>query len=188
MNSKNKNRVYGMVISAFLCAVGLVIPMVFPRFTLEPMSFTLASHVPVILAVFISMPVALAVGLMTALGFFFTASPVIALRALSHLGFVIIASLFLKQNPDTLQKPRSSFIFGLVIAIPHAILEALVVALFYFSGGLADNWYQRGFLYGVVLLVGGGTIIHSMVDYYIALVLWRPLQYIIKIPTSAKHT
>ena len=39
------NRVFKMVVAAMLCAVGIVIPMVCPKISIEPASFTLASHV-----------------------------------------------------------------------------------------------------------------------------------------------
>lgn len=41
------NSVKRLTISALLIAMGIIIPMVMPRITIGPASFTLASHVPV---------------------------------------------------------------------------------------------------------------------------------------------
>ena len=65
-----KNGILSMVIAALLCAIGILIPIVMPKIEIGPMSFTLASHVPSFLAMFISLPVAVAVSLVTAVGFF----------------------------------------------------------------------------------------------------------------------
>lgn len=64
------NSVKRLTISALLIAMGIIIPMVMPRITIGPASFTLASHVPVFIAMFISPVVAIAVSLGT--GFVFS--------------------------------------------------------------------------------------------------------------------
>ena len=82
-----------MVIAALLCAVGIVIPMFCPKIIIEPASFTLASHVPLFLAMFISLPVAAVVCLGTTLGFFLSGFPlVVVLRALSQIVFVALGA------------------------------------------------------------------------------------------------
>lgn len=63
------NSVKRLTISALLIAMGIIIPMVMPRITIGPASFTLASHVPVFIAMFISPVVAIAVSLGTGFGF-----------------------------------------------------------------------------------------------------------------------
>ena len=58
--------------AALLIAIGIIIPMFSPlKILIEPASFTLASHVAVMLAMFISPGVAGAVAVGTTLGFFF---------------------------------------------------------------------------------------------------------------------
>ena len=58
-----------MVIAALLCAIGIIIPLFSPlKIILEPMSFTLASHVPTFLAMFISPVTAIFVSIGTAIG------------------------------------------------------------------------------------------------------------------------
>ena len=62
--------------------------MFMPKIVLEPASFTLASHVPVFIAMFISPLVAFAVALGTTIGFLMSGLPVIiVMRALSHVVF-----------------------------------------------------------------------------------------------------
>ena len=79
---EKETKLISMVIAALLCAIGIVIPMFAPKIILEPASFTLASHVPIFIALFISPPVALAVSVGTTLGFFFAGFPiVVVLRA-----------------------------------------------------------------------------------------------------------
>lgn len=67
---KRKQSVQMLCISALLIAVGIVIPMVMPKIVIPPASFTLASHVPIFIAMMISPPVAMAVAIGTTLGFF----------------------------------------------------------------------------------------------------------------------
>ena len=82
---KRDTKLQTMVVAALLCAIGIVIPMFAPKIVLEPASFTLASHVPIFIALFISPPVALAVSIGTTVGFLFAGFPiVIVLRALTH--------------------------------------------------------------------------------------------------------
>jgi niacin transporter len=183
---QTSQKVLTMVIAALLCAVGILIPMFAPKIVLEPMSFTLASHVATFIAMFISPPVAVAVTLGTSAGFFFAGLPlVIVLRALSHFGFVALGCLILKKHPDVLQRPASTVMFSALLAVVHGICEAVVVTVFYFGGMLNSGYYSKGFAFSVLLMVGLGTIIHSMIDFGIALLVWRPLSRVIQIPVSA---
>ena len=84
--TKSKS-LYHLVLAGVLCAIGIIIPMFSPiKIRIDPMSFTLASHVAVFLAMFISPAVGAAVALGTTLGFFLGGfSLPIVLRALSHI-------------------------------------------------------------------------------------------------------
>ena len=73
MNTHKK--IYTLTLSAILIAVGTVIPLFMPKVIVGPMSFTLASHVAVMLALFISPSVAAAVALGTTLGFLIAGFP-----------------------------------------------------------------------------------------------------------------
>ena len=71
-----KNSVRKLTISALLIGMGVIIPMVMPKIMIPPASFTLASHVPLFIAMFFTPGVAVAVALGTTFGFFLT-TPVI---------------------------------------------------------------------------------------------------------------
>ena len=49
-----KKSVRSLTISALLIAMGVIIPMVMPKIMIPPASFTLASHVPIFIAMFFS--------------------------------------------------------------------------------------------------------------------------------------
>ncbi|MFA9379766.1 MAG: hypothetical protein ACERKO_01780 [Acetanaerobacterium sp.] len=174
----NRNiKIYRLTAAALLCAVGIVIPMFSPvKVILEPASFTLASHVAIFLAMFISPPVAIAVSLGTTIGFFLGGFPiVIVFRALSHIVFATAGAFWLKYHPYTLMSPAKTFGFSCVIAVLHSVSELAVVIPFYFGNMLTAGSYDSGFVYSVILLVGIGTLVHSSVDFYISVMLWRAL-------------
>ena len=174
------SRLYHMVLAGVLCAVGIVVPMFMPRIVLGPMSFTLASHVAVFLGMFISPAVAVAVCIGTTLGFFLTTPAIIALRAASHIVFAAIGAFYLKKHPDTIEKPVASAIFNFVIALMH------VVTPFFMSGALfTPEQLANGFVTSVVLLVGLGTVIHSMLDYSISILIWKPVSLAVPRSTQA---
>jgi niacin transporter len=182
---KRKYDLETMIIAALLCAIGIVIPMFMPKIVIGPASFTLASHVPIYLAMFISLPVAVVVTLGTTLGFFLAGFPlVITLRALSHIVFVLIGSYVLKHRPDLLAIPKSTVVFGLLLSVVHEAMEVLVVTYFFFGGQLGKDFYTNGYVLSVLLLVGLGGMVHSMVDFGISLAVWKPLLHVVKIPVN----
>ena len=61
---KSKTNTFQLALAGMLIAIGIVIPMFSPiKIIIEPASFTLASHVPVFIAMFISPMMAAAVAL-----------------------------------------------------------------------------------------------------------------------------
>lgn len=183
---KAQTKIKTMTIAALLCAVGIIIPMIMPRISMEPASFTLASHVPVFIAMFISPIVSTFVALLTTFGFLISGTPiVIVLRALTHVVFALTGALILKKNNDILLSLRSSVLFCFFISLVHAVAEVIVVTIFYWGGTLA-NYEEKGYLISVIGLVGIGTLIHSMIDFAIAVYVWKPLHNIITIPANAK--
>ena len=180
-SSQSLTAAYGVKLltqTALLCAIGIAIPMFMPiRVVIEPMSFTLAAHVAIFIAMFISPTSAIAVTIGTTMGFFFAGFPIVVVfRAGSHIVYAIVGSLYLKRHPDLLDKKFQLIIFSFVIAVIHAIAEVAVVIPFYFGGTLPAGFYARGFVMGIIILVGVGTIVHSIVDFFIARLIWRPLQ------------
>ncbi|HGZ5002456.1 TPA: hypothetical protein ACOK70_002030 [Enterococcus faecalis] len=185
------NSVKRLTISALLIAMGIIIPMVMPRITIGPASFTLASHVPVFIAMFISPVVAIAVSLGTGFGFFLSATPIIALRALSHLIFAVIGAVILQKHPEILINKEGKFtllngklqLFNVGIGVIHSAAELVLVSVFYTMGNLPGTYYTAGFMYSIFLLMGVGGLIHSLVDFSIAYFLASTLSKHVDIPT-----
>lgn len=185
------NSVKRLTISALLIAMGIIIPMVMPRITIGLASFTLASHVPVFIAMFISPVVAIAVSLGTGFGFFLSATPIIALRALSHLIFAVIGAVILQKHPEILINKEGKFtllngklqLFNVGIGVIHSAAELVVVSVFYTMGNLPGTYYTAGFMYSIFLLMGVGGLIHSLVDFSIAYFLASTLSKHVDIPT-----
>ena len=173
--AKNTVRIQRMCVAALLCAIAILVPMISPvKIPLGPMSFTLGSHVAIFIAMFISPAVALTVELGATLGFLLAGfPPVVVLRALSQVVFVAI-------KPAVMKNGLSIFLFGLVMGVIHGVLEAVVVTAFWFSGMTMEGT----FVSTVLGLVGVGTVVHSMVDYYLALLIWQPVSRAAKLPAS----
>lgn len=173
----NSNRVQRLTVSALLIAIGIAIPIVSPvKIVLEPASFTLGSHVAIFIGMFISPAIAVAVALGTTAGFLLSGFPiVVTLRALSHIVFAGAGAYWLKKHPDILHSPLKAQGFSFVIALLHAAAEVIVVSAFYFGGSVGTSYYAQGFIQSVFLLVGVGTVAHSMVDFIIAQIIWKAL-------------
>ncbi|MDD3172301.1 MAG: hypothetical protein PHF63_01310 [Herbinix sp.] len=177
------NKVKTMITAAMLSSIGIIIPMYSPfKIIIEPASFTLASHVAVMIAMFISPVVGISVALVTSFGFLLGPfPPVVVLRALTHVIFVTLGALILKKNPNILLSLKTMIPFAILISVVHAIAEVFVSSLFYFTGTVTTSY-----LISVVGLVGLGTFIHSLCDFAIAVLVWKPIQHVISIPANAK--
>lgn len=171
------SKIQTMTATALLIAIGIIIPFFSPlRIVLEPASFTLASHVCIFLAMFISPLTAAAVSVGTTLGFFLGGFPlVVVLRAGSQIIFALVGAFLLKQRPNILQGAAKTQLYSFGIALLHAAAEMLVVTFFYFGGGMGTAYYAQGFVVSVLLLVGVGTVVHSMVDFLISLLILKAL-------------
>lgn len=170
-------RVQKLTISALLVAIGILIPIISPvKIILEPASFTLGSHVAIFIALFISPMMAVSVALGTTVGFLISGFPlVISLRALTHVLFAGVGAYWLQKDPGLMNSPIKTQLYSLMIGILHAVAEVLVIALFYFGGTMTEADYSQGFLRSVFLMVGVGTVIHSMVDFSLAHIVWKAL-------------
>lgn len=166
-----------MVASALLIAIGIVIPMFSPvKLLIEPASFTLASHVAIFIAMMLTPGVAVAVAAGTTIGFFLGGFPiVVVMRAATHVIFALLGSLYLQKHPATLESAGKIRVFSLLVGIVHALCEVAVVCPFYFSGNMIGSYYDKSFVYTVGLLVGIGSMIHSMVDFEISLIIAKTL-------------
>ncbi len=153
---KTRNLVYG----ALLTALALVIPISFGgylRIYIPPFSATLASHVPVFLAMLLGPFAAFFVGLGSTVGFLIIMGPVIAARAAVHIPVATVGAHLMKTR-------RFSFLMALLVVLPlHAVGEALIVIPFGFS------------LYDAGVVVGVGTALHHILDAAIAIGVYRLL-------------
>ena len=70
-------------------------------------------------------------------------------------------------------------LFGLALGAVHGVAEAVVVVFFWFGGLYQDAGYS--FMTLIWGLVCGGTIVHSMVDYYLAMLIWAPVHRAVRI-------
>jgi niacin transporter len=166
-NQRNKE----LAISGLLVATSIIIPLFSPfKIVLEPASFTLASHVPIFLAMFISPRVTASVAIGSALGFLIAGFPlVIVLRAATHLIFALLGAYYLKKYPLETMSVITQRIFSLCIGAIHALCEVVVVGAFYFAGSAGSlAGFGQEFVISVLALVGLGTVVHSMFDFEIA--------------------
>ena len=170
---EHKN-IYQLVLAGVLCAIGLVVPMVMPKVIIGPMSFTLGAHVAIFLAMFISPKVAAAVCLGTTMGFFVTTPLIIAARAATHIIFALVGALIIKHYPNIMESFVACIGLNLGLAVLHALGEVLVVAPFFFSGYMfTPEQLSNGFVMSVIVLVGAGTVLHSVMDCSISVLLWK---------------
>ena len=174
--SMKKNRF--LTFTALLTAIAIVVPIIMPfKIVIPPASYTLGSHVAIFIAMFLSPWMTVFVVLGSTIGFFLAGFPfIIVLRAFSHILFGTLGALYLRKFPNILENKKSSWIFNIVLAIIHAIGEVFVCFVFY---SVTGQDLQK-LLYVLFVLVGVGTIIHSMVDYVIAIGIYRSLMKIHK--------
>lgn len=160
-NKQTKSLTY----TAILVAFGILIPMVMPaKIIIGPASFTLASHVPIFIAMLISPPVAVLVALGTGLGFLLAGFPfIIVMRALSHLLFALVGAIVIKKRPQILDKPVSTFLFALFINVIHGLTEFVVVLLLTSSANTGAEY-----VWSLLALIGLGSIVHGCIDFYLA--------------------
>ena len=157
---KPKKRIQEMTFAALLTAIAILIPSIMPiKLIIPPASYTLGSHVPLFLAMFISP---------------WVAAFVIVFRAFSHIIFGCLGALYLKRFPQTIENHKSSLIFNFVLGIIHALGEVIACVIFY---SVTGEDFQKLF-YILFVLVGFGTIVHSMIDYVIALTIFKSIRKI----------
>ena len=167
--SQSKRKIQMMSITAMLIALGVLIPMYSPvKIILEPMSFTLGSHIAIMIAMFVSPLSALGVALGTTAGFYLAGFTLpVVLRALTHVIWAYAGALYLKKHPDLFRSPAKTFVFNLAAALVHALLEVLIVMPLYTGYDASQLFYL------LFVLVGIGSVVHSMVDFVLSLAVWK---------------
>lgn len=160
-------KVREITLGGLLTAFAILIPIAFGGVlgvVIPPFSATLASHVPVMLAMLVSPATAVFVGIGSAIGFLIKLGPVIAARAAVHAVFGYVGAKMIQKG--------YAFPVALAVALPiHAILEAIVVIPFGFD------------FYKAFVVVGIGTILHHTVDTIITLAIFYALNPILKLRT-----
>jgi niacin transporter len=150
-----------LTITALLTAFAIIIPLYFGflKVVLVPsFTATIASHVPMFLAMLLGPGAAVAVGIGSTLGFFMTTPLVIAARASMHIIVGLAGAILVKRGIS----------FPKVVALTapiHGLLEALVI---FPVIGVAAATVQSP-------VVGIGTVIHHCVDGAIAFALIKAL-------------
>ncbi len=160
-----KNRTKTIAVTAVLVALSFVMPYFMPTITLPFTTFTLFSHVPVIIAMFISPYTAIMSCIGTTMAFFLKAPTVVALRAASHLIFAILGAFAIKRGLIT--KGASIIVGGISTGLIHAVAEIVVVAIF-----MALN-NQAITLYYIIIEVGLITLMHHSIDYSFSLLVYK---------------
>ena len=164
------SRLYHMVLAGVALRSRHRVPMFMPRIVLSSdVDSRSQSHVAVFLGMFISPAVAVAVCIGTTLGFPDHTGDHRAARRIAYRLCRSRRTLHSKasgHHRPSCRKHRVQF----VIALLHAAAEMIVVAPFFLSGALfTPEQLANGFVTSVVLLVGLGTLIHSMLDYSISI-------------------
>lgn len=155
----NREQTFRLVLSSVLVALTVIITFTFPRIQIGPWSGTLAFHVPVLVAMFIHPLAATAVTAASAVAFLFI-NPIIALRAGSHIVFLLVGYLLLRLGVN-------AYLTLILIAPIHAAMECLVVWLF-----VPDASFEI-----IFIATGLYTIIHHFIDCVIAVAVLKALQY-----------
>lgn len=166
MNTKNNLSIKSLTISGLLTALAIVIPLFMPKLPVpQPFSVTPASHLPVILSMFVSPFTVVCAVIGSTLAFFITLGPVVALRAFSHLLFALLGCYMLKKKYNLI-------LVIIVTALLHAVGEMAVVFVFSMFGMADQTLY---FLFGIT---GGITMLHHCFDFTITLVVYKALKMI----------
>lgn len=152
-----------LVYAALLIALGALIPAVMPKIDTGIASYTLGSHVPVMLAMFISPVTTILVAIGTAISYLLTSTPVVAARALSHLIFAIIGSFMIQKNSNIIKTSKEETKFNVFIGLIHIAFECLVVAVVLFQGTES----LEAVLTTLFIAIGLGGFIHSFIDFFI---------------------
>lgn len=157
-----------LTLTALLTALAIIIPIVMPvKFVMPPFTATLASHTPLILAMFLSPLAAILTALGSAIGFFFTFTPIVAARAATHVFFTLAGAYMI----------RKKFHAGWIVAITlvlHSITDMLTVFIAAEFLGMEAllNSHAMGY---VQAWLGIGTAVHHLVDFFIAYLIMIPL-------------
>ena len=163
MNTKTSQSIKSLTIAGLLTALAIVIPLYMPKLPVpQPFSVTPASHLAVILSMFISPFAVFCTVIGSTIAFFAALGPVVAMRAFSHIVFALVGCYMLKK--------RYNLIFTIIVtALLHSLGEVLVVYVFSLLGATEATMY---IMWGVT---GGITLLHHCFDFAISMILYKAL-------------
>ncbi len=163
MNTKASKSIKSLTIAGLLTALAIVIPLFMPKLPVpQPFSVTPASHLAVILSMFVNPFTVICTVIGSTIAFFAVLGPVVAMRAFSHLLFALVGCYMLKK--------RYNLILTIVVtALLHALGEVIVVYVFSLFGMAEATVY---FMWGVT---GGITLLHHCFDFVISMIVYKAL-------------
>ena len=157
-----------LTITALLTALAIIIPQIMPiKVVQPPFTATLASHTPLIIAMFISPLAAILTSLGSAIGFFFTFGPIVAARAATHIFFTLAGAYMI----------RKKYHLALTVAVTlvlHAITDMGIVYIMAVFFGMDSILKSQAMSY-VQAWLGIGTAVHHLVDFLLAYIILLPL-------------
>lgn len=123
----NSSMYRNLTITALLMALAIMIPIMMPlKVVIPPASYTLASHVPIFLAMFLSRKMAACVVIGSTLGFFVAGFPiVIVMRAASHIIFALMGAYYIKHHPGVLTGALSLLRSTLLVLLFTLLVKCL---------------------------------------------------------------
>lgn len=172
MNNRKK-ATQELTLTALLTALAIVIPMVMPiKVVMPPFSATLASHTPLIIAMFISPMAAVITSVGSAIGFLFSLGPVVSARALMHVVFAAAGAYMIENR-------MNFFLTVIVTLVLHTLSDMGIVWAIATLFGLGEILKGQGMV-AAQTVIGIGTSAHHLVDYAIAMVIVMPLSKVYK--------
>ena len=157
-----------LTLTALLTALAIVIPMVMPvKVVMPPFSATLASHTPLIIAMFISPMAAIVTALGSAVGFLFSLGPVVSARAAMHVLFTLVGAIMIRKR-------MNFFLTVAVTLVLHTLSDMGIVWIIAKLFGMGEILKGQG-MAAAQTVIGIGTSLHHIVDYAIAMVVVIPL-------------
>ena len=166
MNMKNKTQ--ELTMTALLTALAIIIPMVMPiKFAMPPFTATLASHTPLIIAMFLSPLAAILTAIGSAIGFFFTFSPIVAARAATHIFFTVAGAYMVRKKSHPV-------LMVIITLILHSLADMAIVFVTAEWMGMKSLLNSNAMGY-VQAWLGLGTAVHHLIDFSIAYLIMIPL-------------
>lgn len=164
MNTRISKSIKSLTVAGLLTALAIVIPLFMPKLPVpQPFSVTPASHLAVILAMFVSPFAVVCTVLGGTIAFFIELGPVVAMRAFSHIIFTLVGCYMLKKHYNL-------FFVLVVTTILHGLGEVIVVWIFALFGMSNTATY---FIWGIT---GGITALHHLFDFGIAMIVYKALR------------